>query len=162
MSGSQVLLRSEHAPSRMLAPLVLLWPALVAALHVRKPVNRLSQDHGQDLTVGVAMFDRRAALLAAAGCCSLTVLVPGAHAALEPRCAEEQAINGGYLTKCMEDGRRVFEWPSVGSISIEQGVAGFGQTGQVVWNAGANCESDESATFPPEGSERPFVCIDGA
>ena len=33
--------------------------------------------------------------------------------------------------------RRVFEWPAVGSISIEQGVAGFGQTGQVVWNAGA-------------------------
>ena len=130
----------------MLAPLVLLWPALVAALHVPNPVNGLSQDP----TVGVATFDRRSALLAAAGCCSLTVLVPGAHAALEPRCAEEQAINGGYLTNCMEDGRRNFEWPSVGSISIDQGVAGFGQTGQVVWNAGALL-AEHMATRLPEG-----------
>ena len=46
-------------------------------------------------------------------------------------------INGGYLSRCFDDPRRDFDWPNTGRISIDQGVAGFGQTGQVVWNAGA-------------------------
>ena len=76
---------------------------------------------------------RRAVL--AAGC-SLTVPQPIA-AILDTRCAEEFPINGGYLSRCFDDARRDFDWPAVGRISIDQGVAGFGQTGQVVWNAGA-------------------------
>ncbi len=76
---------------------------------------------------------RRAVL--AAGC-SLTVPQP-VRAILDTRCAEEFPINGGYLSRCFDDARRDFDWPAVGRISIDQGVAGFGQTGQVVWNAGA-------------------------
>jgi predicted nicotinamide N-methyase len=125
---------------RMLAFRMLGLVGANAALHAPTPVDsatRLTPLGASTTRLGGTRLDRRAAVLAAAGCCSLAVPTPFAHAALEPLCAEEVAINGGYLTRCMDDARRVFEWPAVGSISIEQGVAGFGQTGQVVWNAGA-------------------------
>ena len=87
---------------------------------------------------------RRAVL--AAGC-SLTVPQP-VRAILDTRCAEEFPINGGYLSRCFDDARRDFDWPAVGRISIDQGVAGFGQTGQVVWNAGALLAEHMALTRP--------------
>lgn len=60
----------------------------------------------------------------------------GVPQGIEARCLEETAVPGAYINPCMQDPSRVFEWPTTGRITIEQGAVGPGSTGAAVWTAG--------------------------
>ena len=64
-------------------------------------------------------------------------LPPPVWAEADDRCAKEIAIQGAYVSECMRDPTRQFEWPNAGKLTIEQGSVGPGSTGAAVWQAGS-------------------------
>mmetsp|Transcript_38 Transcript_38/g.122 ORF Transcript_38/g.122 Transcript_38/m.122 type:complete len:267 (+) Transcript_38:338-1138(+) len=68
---------------------------------------------------------------------ALTALLSASTpAATDERCAIEVAIPGAYVSACMADAVRQFEFEHVGTLLIEQGAVGPGSTGAAVWRAG--------------------------
>lgn len=63
------------------------------------------------------------------------------HAVTPDRCLQEVAIPGAYVSSCMRDSERSFDWASVGHVSIAQGEVGPGTTGAAVWTAGVSLAS---------------------
>lgn len=69
---------------------------------------------------------------------------------LMQRCIKEESINGAYFQGCMGDAERIFQWPSVGRIAIEQGPIGPSNTGETLWNAAVLLADHMATTLGPD------------
>ena len=105
------------------------------AAPVPEPVLQSSDD--VRVCEAVAQSEARRQIVLRGVAAALTL--PCASAALATttdRCLEEREILGAYVNPCQSDRVRVFQWESVGRVSIEQGDVGPGATGAAVWTAG--------------------------